>query len=906
MKVVLVSGGVISGVGKGIIASSAGLLLKTLGLRVTAIKTDPYINTDAGLLNPLEHGECFVLDDGGETDLDLGNYERYLGIQLSRDSNITTGKIYQQVIEKERRGDYLGKTVQVVPHITDAIQNWIERVAKIPVDASGESPDVCIIELGGTIGDLESGPFVEALSQLRHRLGRDNFLSISVSYVPIINGEEKTKPTQHAIRQVRSAGLIPDVIACRCERELDVATITKIARSCQVEDEQVIGVRNMDTIYQVPLLLEQEGLLKLLRKGLALEKLEVAPPMAQKGQALWDLWKKTVVPDRHLEPVNIVLVGKYVSLDDSYLSVHKALEHSAMRCKRKLNLISVDSEHLEPDMQQKDPRKFHEAWAHVVRAQGIIVPGGFGTRGIRGMVDVAKWARERKLPYLGICLGMQTAVIEYARNVMGLKDATSEEFSATAEHKVVIFMPEGSKEKMGGTMRLGSRTSHFKPGTEWSKLRALYGGADVVEERHRHRYEVNPDYIEDLEKAGLSLTSMDDQGVRVETIELKDHPFFVGLQAHPEYKSKTLAPAPSLLGLVAASSGCLDEIIEAARVKKEATNGTQIRCLHIHEYQSQKLMKQVKETTGQKDHRDLTIPLYMEKAVEHEEKWRLTMAVDRERYRPIIKIRDTKDPQGLPNALYERAFQEVFEFSLSTGITEELLTDIAQSFHLGKGSRDSLREVIRRLFSIFQEKDALSLETDLLFLKDGKFMCNNSDFFFDDAARERQRKLFFLRDKKQEIPEELRAEKHGLVYVHMDGNIGNVVNGAGLAMATNDAISLYGGSSANFLDAGGQATKETMLQAFKIIMSDKRVKAILVNIYGGITRCDMIAESIIAAASELGPLKVPMVVRLQGTNSEAGLKLLKDATLNIHVEADFGKAAQEAVRLADIGAKAES
>ncbi|ESU14222.1 CTP synthase [Fusarium graminearum PH-1] len=600
MKVVLVSGGVISGVGK---ASSAGLLLKTLGLRVT---TDPYINTDAGLLNPLEHGECFVLDDGGETDLDLGNYERYLGIQLSRDSNITTGKIYKQVIVRTTRSlgirlatninvsgeratrrlfgkeyntqqmsDNTAKLtpLKVVPHITDAIQDWIERVAKIPVDASGEAPDVCIIELGGTIGDLESGPFVEALSQLRHRLGRDNFLSISVSYVPIINGEEKTKPTQHAIRQVRSAGLIPDVIACRCERELDQATITKIARSCQVEDEQVIGVRNMDTIYQVPLLLEQEGLLKLLQKGLALDKCQVTPPMAQKGQALWDLWKKTVVPDRHLEPVNIILVGKYVSLDDSYLSVHKALEHSAMRCNRKLNLVSVDSEHLEPEMQEKDPRKFHEAWAHVVRAQGIIVPGGFGTRGIQGMVDVAKWARERKLPYLGICLGMQTAVIEYARNVMGLKGATSEEFSATAEHRVVIFMPEGSKEQMGGTMRLGSRTSHFKPGTEWSKLRGLYGGVDVVEERHRHRYEVNPDYIEDLEKAGLSLTSMDDQGVRVETIELKDHPFFVGLQAHPEYKSKTLAPAPSLLGLVAASSGCLDEIIEAAHKKQSSSNG---------------------------------------------------------------------------------------------------------------------------------------------------------------------------------------------------------------------------------------------------------------------------------------------------------------------------------------------
>ncbi|KAH7253534.1 succinyl-CoA synthetase-like protein, partial [Fusarium redolens] len=318
------------------------------------------------------------------------------------------------------------------------------------------------------------------------------------------------------------------------------------------------------------------------------------------------------------------------------------------------------------------------------------------------------------------------------------------------------------------------------------------------------------------------------------------------------------------------------------------------------------LLRYVRETTRQKDHRDLTIPLFMEKVVEHEEKWRLTMAVDRERYRPVIKIRDTKDPKGLPTVLYERAFQEVFEFSLSTGITEELLTDISQSFQLSKDSKDSLAGVIRGLFKIFSEKDALSLETDLLFLKDGAFICNNSDFFFDDAARERQRKLFYLRDKKQEIPEEVQAEKHGLVYVHMNGNIGNVVNGAGLAMATNDAISLYGGSSANFLDAGGQATKETMLQAFKIIMSDKRVKAILVNIYGGIARCDMIAESIIAAASELGPLRVPMVVRLQGTNSEAGLKLLKDATLDIHVEADFGKAAKEAVRLADEGAKAES
>ncbi|KAK3683658.1 UTP-ammonia ligase [Podospora appendiculata] len=575
MRVVLVSGGVISGVGKGIIASSAGLLLKTLGLRVTALKIDPYINTDAGLLNPLEHGECFVLADGGETDLDLGNYERYLGIQLSTESNMTTGKIYQLVIDRERRGDYLGKTVQVVPHITDAIQEWIERVAKIPVDDSGAEPDVCIIELGGTVGDLESGPFVEALVQLRHRLGRDNFFSIGVSYVPIINGEEKTKPTQHAIRTMRSAGLIPDAIACRCEREIDEATMQKIARSCQVDNEQVIGVRNMDTIYQVPLLLEEEGLLQLLKKGLALEKVELSPARVEKGEALWKIWKKTVVSEQHLEPVNIVLVGKYVSLDDAYLSVRKSLEHSAMRCRRKLNLISVDAEHLEHEMQQKDPTKYHNAWKAVCDAHSILVPGGFGSRGIEGMIEVTKWARERKVPFLGICLGMQVAVMEYARNKLGHKHATSEEISATAEHRAIVFMPEGSKEKMGGTMRLGTRTSYFKPGTEWSKLRAMYGGADSFDERHRHRYEVNPDYVEPLEKAGLSLTAVDDLGVRVESIELKDHPFFVGVQAHPEYTSKVLDPSPVYLGFVAASSGCLDEMIEAARVKKEGmVNGT--------------------------------------------------------------------------------------------------------------------------------------------------------------------------------------------------------------------------------------------------------------------------------------------------------------------------------------------
>lgn len=352
----------------------------------------------------------------------------------------------------------------------------------------------------------------------------------------------------------------------------------------------------METIYQVPLLLQEQGLLHLLQDGLRLDKVNVPPAMAQKGQALWDLWKKTVTPGHHLPRVNVVLVGKYTSFDDAYLSVHKALEHSAMRCGRKLSLISIDSEHLEKDMQQKDPTKFHNAWKALCEAQGIIVPGGFGSRGVDGMIEATKYARERKVPFLGICLGLQVAVMEYARHVMGIADAISEEMDAEAKNKVVIFMPEGSKEQMGGTMRLGTRTSHFRPGTEWSKLRAMYGGAEVVEERHRHRYEVNPEYIEKLEAAGLDLTSLDDKGERVETIEIKDHPFFVGyehgilpcplptvvfmltvktsLQAHPELTSKVLSPSPALLGFVAASSGCFDKVAATMTQKHDGANGT--------------------------------------------------------------------------------------------------------------------------------------------------------------------------------------------------------------------------------------------------------------------------------------------------------------------------------------------
>ncbi|KAL1643898.1 CTP synthase ura7 [Diplodia intermedia] len=552
MKYVLVSGGVISGVGKGIIGMTA--LMETT-------RIDPYLNVDAGTMNPKEHGEVFVLSDGGEVDLDLGNYERYLNITLTRENNITTGKIYQHVIEKERRGDYLGKTVQVVPHITDAIQAWIERVSKIPVDDTNEEPDVCIVELGGTVGDIESMPFVEALTQLRHRAGKNNFLNIHVSYVPTINGEQKTKPTQHAVKSVRSAGLIPDLIACRCERPLERSTIEKIAHHCQVDVEQVVAVRDMPTIYQVPVLLEEQGLIQFLRKALNLDVLSIPAPMLQKGKNIWNTWKDlTVTQDHHLETVNIALVGKYIELHDSYLSVIKSLEHSAMRCRKKLNLIWVDAEHLEPTTRQGDPASFHKAWHEVCTASGILVPGGFGQRGTEGMMAAAKWAREAGTPYLGVCLGMQVAVIEYARDICGITGATSEEFDAKAEDRIIIFMPEIDKETMGGTMRLGLRPTLFQPGSEWSKLRALYGEAPQILERHRHRYEVNPEYIERLEKGGLNFVGKDEKAERMEVIELKDHPFFVGVQYHPEYLSRVLDPSRPYLGFVAASSKCLPEI----------------------------------------------------------------------------------------------------------------------------------------------------------------------------------------------------------------------------------------------------------------------------------------------------------------------------------------------------------
>ncbi|OJJ50179.1 hypothetical protein ASPZODRAFT_13268 [Penicilliopsis zonata CBS 506.65] len=577
MKYVLVSGGVISGVGKGIIASSCGLLLKTAGLAVSSIKIDPYLSVDAGLMNPLEHGECFVLDDGGEADLDLGNYERYLGVTLGKDNNITTGKIYQHVINKERRGDYLGKTVQIVPHLTNEIQSWVERVAKVPVDESGRQPDVCIIEvsLGGTVGDIESAPFIEAMSQLQRRAGKNNFLQIHVSYVPLIGSEQKTKPTQRAISDVRSAGLRPDLIACRCEAPLEMATIQKIAHACQVEQGQVVGVHNVPSTYQVPILLESQGFLNTVKELLQIDapSMQKDPKLVEQGKTIWQQWQGLATSQNHiLDTVTIALVGKYISLRDSYMSVNKALEHAAMHCQKKLNLIWVDSSHLEDEHKEANPAEYYKAWHSVSTANGILVPGGFGERGTEGMIKAAQWARVNNIPYLGVCLGMQVSVIEFARNVCGMSKAGSAEFHEQCEQPVIVYMPEIDKTKMGGTMRLGKRATQFQPGTEWSRLRKLYGDKQQIWERHRHRYEVNPDLVEDLEKGGLSFVGKDETGKRMEIVELKDHKWYVGVQFHPEYLSRVLAPSKTFLGFFAAAADCLEEITEVFKDRHDLSH----------------------------------------------------------------------------------------------------------------------------------------------------------------------------------------------------------------------------------------------------------------------------------------------------------------------------------------------
>ncbi|ORX72649.1 CTP synthase [Linderina pennispora] len=571
-KYIIVSGGVISGIGKGIIASSTGLLLKTLGLTVTSIKIDPYLNIDAGTLSPLDHGEVFVLDDGGEVDLDLGNYERYLSVQLSRDNNITTGKIYREVIEKERRGDYLGKTVQVVPHITNAIQDWVERVGRVPTSQNGRIPDVCIVELGGTVGDIESAPFIEAMRQFQFRVGHDNFCLIHVSLVPVVGavGEQKTKPTQASVRDLRGLGLSPDILACRSATPFEEGIREKLSMFCQVRPEQVFSVHDCESLYHVPILLRKQGIIDVLTERLKLNKLSISGELQGEGDALWAQWREFARRRaRDLEVTTIAVVGKYTYLTDSYISVVKALEHASLNVNRKIEISWVEASDLEESSAQKDPLKYHEAWQRLCAADGILVPGGFGERGVEGKVLAAKWAREHNVPYLGICLGLQVAVIEFARHVAGLPTAHSAEFRENCDTPVVVFMPEIDRTTMGGTMRLGSRPTKFQ-GTSFaqnSKIRQLYGSVDEVNERHRHRYEVNPERVDELEAKGMHFVGRDaDTGERMEILELESHPYFVAVQYHPEYLTRPLSPSPPFLGLLLAASGQLDSYLSGAGI----------------------------------------------------------------------------------------------------------------------------------------------------------------------------------------------------------------------------------------------------------------------------------------------------------------------------------------------------
>uniref|UniRef100_A0A0D3DF62 CTP synthase n=2 Tax=Brassica oleracea var. oleracea TaxID=109376 RepID=A0A0D3DF62_BRAOL len=530
MKYVVVSGGVVSGLGKGVTAN-------------------PYLNIDAGTMSPIEHGEVYVLDDGGEVDLDLGNYERFMDIKLTSENNITTGKVYKHVLEKERKGDYLGKTVQVVPHITDAIQEWIERAARIPVDGQSTPADVCVIELGGTIGDIESMPFINALGQFSYRVGSENFCLIHVSLVPVLNvvGEQasflslkisfsqKTKPTQHSVRDLRGLGLSPNILACRSAKPLEDNVKAKLSQFCQVPMENVVTLYDCPNIWHIPLLLKEQKAHEAILRVLNLTGVAKEPALEE-----WSLMAK--MSDKLHVPVKIAVVGKYTELLDSYLSVHKALLHASVARRKKLVIDWISASELEQEAKKENPDAYKAAWKLLKGADGILVPGGFGNRGVQGKMLAAKYARENKVPYLGICLGMQLAVIEYARTVLGLQDANSTELDRNTKNPCVVFMPEGSKTHMGGTMRLGSRRTYFQ--AKDSKSAKLYGNRSFVDERHRHRYEVNPAMVPRLESAGLTFPGKDESGQRMEIVELPNHPFYVGAQFHPEYKSRPGKPSP--------------------------------------------------------------------------------------------------------------------------------------------------------------------------------------------------------------------------------------------------------------------------------------------------------------------------------------------------------------------------
>jgi CTP synthase len=530
-KYIFVTGGVVSSVGKGITTAALGRVIKARGETVSILKIDPYLNVDPGTMSPYQHGEVFVTDDGGETDLDLGNYERFIDENLSRASNVTTGQVYSAVIAKERRGDYLGGTIQVIPHITNEIKTRI-RLASAHNDSS-----VVICEVGGTVGDIEGQAFLEAIRQLRREVGRANVINIHVTLLPQLGatGELKTKPTQQSVRELRSVGLQPDIIVCRAETEIPEDIREKIALFCDVDTQAVIGMTTAETIYEVPLMLEEAGLGRLVARQFGL-----------RDEPDWTAWQDLV--ERIKAPrrsIRIALVGKYVELHDAYMSVTESLRHAGWQNDVNIEVLWINSETATPEEMERDLRK----------VSGILVPGGFGPRGIEGKVIAAKFAREKQIPYLGICYGLHMAVIEFARHVLGLEGANSTEIEPGTPHPVIDIMPDQKGVDMGGTMRLGLWPCKMVPGT----IAGEAFGADLVHERHRHRFEVNNAYRPRLEEAGLIVSGASPDGKLAEVMELRDHPYFVGIQSHPEFLSRPNRPHPLFREFIRAAAETLPE-----------------------------------------------------------------------------------------------------------------------------------------------------------------------------------------------------------------------------------------------------------------------------------------------------------------------------------------------------------
>ena len=554
-KFVFVTGGVVSSLGKGIASASLAAILESRGLKVTLIKLDPYLNVDPGTMSPFQHGEVFVTDDGAETDLDLGHYERFIETRMRKANNFTTGQIYKSVLEKERRGDYLGKTVQVIPHVTNEIQEFVKRGAGF---GTPDAVDVAIVEVGGTVGDIESLPFLEAVRQMSLRMGANNTAFVHLSYVPWIAaaGELKTKPTQHTAKQLREIGIQADVLLCRADRRIPSEEREKISLFSNVPEWGVISMWDVDTIYKVPRMLHEQGL-----DGLICDKLRLNTPPANLKR-----WDELVYETEHPKTeVHIAMVGKYVELSDSYKSLNEALRHAGMKNHARVVIEYVDSETITPDNVSR-----------LAKFDGILVPGGFGVRGVEGKICAARFARENKTPYLGICLGMQVATIEFARHVAGLKDANSTEFDPHTPHPVIALIAEwkdadgtiktrDAKSDLGGTMRLGAQSSDVAAGTLAHKI---YG--DVVTERHRHRYEANVNYLDALRKSGLVISALTQREQLTEIVELPQavHPWFIGVQFHPEFKSTPWAGHPLFNAYIAAA---LEHRVSAGQDQKMTT-----------------------------------------------------------------------------------------------------------------------------------------------------------------------------------------------------------------------------------------------------------------------------------------------------------------------------------------------